>query len=156
MNLYEKILYLCPSLKNEDFYTTIVLRNDGDVRGDYIAQWDHPTVPQPTEQQFASIDVAAYEAEKTYNTYVSTYSNAIQEHIDKTAMSKDYANGISLASYDSSTNQVWASEAQAFISWRDNVWTYAYTELEKVKNGQRPQPTIEQILSELPQIVWPQ
>lgn len=84
------------------------------------------------------------------------YANAIQFTIDATAQSKQYADGISLASYDSSTNPTWALEAQTFIAWRDAVWTYAFTELEKVKNNQRPQPTIEEFISELPQIVWTQ
>lgn len=82
------------------------------------------------------------------------YSNAIQSHIDATAQSKQYADGISLASYDSSTNPTWASEAQTFIAWRDSVWTYAFTELDKVKNGIRSQPSIEDFITELPQISW--
>lgn len=82
------------------------------------------------------------------------YANAIQKHIDATAQSKQYSDGISLASYDSSTNPTWASEAQIFIAWRDAVWAYAFTELDKVKNNQRTQPSIEDFISELPQISW--
>lgn len=78
------------------------------------------------------------------------YAEAIQKHIDETAQSKGYENGISLASYDSSTNVTWANEAQTFIAWRDDVWEYAFTELEKVKSGQRQQPTLEELLRELP------
>lgn len=84
------------------------------------------------------------------------YSNAIQLHIDATAQVRQYADGISLASYDSSTNATWAAEAQTFVAWRDQVWAYAFLELEKVKNGQRPQPSIEEFLQELPVISWPQ
>jgi len=29
------------------------LQNDSDGRGDYIAAWDHPTLPRPTEEQLA-------------------------------------------------------------------------------------------------------
>jgi len=29
------------------------LQNDLDGRGDYIAKWEHPTLPRPTEEQLA-------------------------------------------------------------------------------------------------------
>ena len=49
--LYEKIISLYPSLQPQDFITVIRLQNDSDGRGDYIAAWDHPTLPRPTEEQ---------------------------------------------------------------------------------------------------------
>ena len=51
MTLYDKILALYPELQQKDFYTVITLQNDSDGRGDYIAKWDHPTLPRPTEDQ---------------------------------------------------------------------------------------------------------
>jgi hypothetical protein len=53
MTLYEKIMALYPELTTQDFLTTIRLQNDSDGRGDYIAKWDHPTLPRPTEEQLA-------------------------------------------------------------------------------------------------------
>lgn len=85
----------------------------------------------------------------------SDYANAIQAHIDAVARSKNYADGFALASYVNSTVPAWAAEATSFVAWRDQVWVYAYTELAKVQSGQRPQPTIAELVSELPQIVWP-
>lgn len=84
------------------------------------------------------------------------YAVAIQKQVDQIAQSQKYADGVSLASYDNSTNPVWAAEAKTFVAWRDQVWAYAFLELEKVKNGQRPQPSIEEFLQELPVISWPQ
>lgn len=49
--LYEKIMALYPSLTEQDFLTVITLQNDGD--GDYIANWEHPTLSKPTEEQLA-------------------------------------------------------------------------------------------------------
>ena len=52
--LYEKLKQLYPSLANADFDPTkgtIRLQNDSDGKGDYIAKWDHPTLPRPTEEQ---------------------------------------------------------------------------------------------------------
>lgn len=53
MTLYDKIMALYPALTAEDFLTVILLQNDSDGRGDYIAAWDHPTLPRPTEEQLA-------------------------------------------------------------------------------------------------------
>ena len=49
--LYEKIKQLYPQLTDNDFMTVIRLQNDSDGKGDYIAKWDHPTLPRPTEAQ---------------------------------------------------------------------------------------------------------
>ncbi len=55
MTLTEKILALYTELTIEDFSPrgTIALQNDSDGRGDYIAAWNHPTLPRPTEEQLA-------------------------------------------------------------------------------------------------------
>ena len=53
MTLYEKILALYPSLTEQDFLTVIRLQNDSDGKGDYIADWSHPTLAKPTEEQLA-------------------------------------------------------------------------------------------------------
>ena len=53
MTLYEKIKALYPELTDRDFLAVITLQNDSDGRGDYIAKWDHPTLPRPTEEQLA-------------------------------------------------------------------------------------------------------
>ena len=49
--LYEKIKQLYPQLEDKDFLTVITLQNDSDGKGDYIAKWDHPTLPRPTDAQ---------------------------------------------------------------------------------------------------------
>jgi hypothetical protein len=51
--LYERIKALYPELTDRDFTTVIRLQNDSDGKGDYIADWSHPTLPRPTEEQLA-------------------------------------------------------------------------------------------------------
>jgi hypothetical protein len=51
MTLYDKIIAIYPDLTDRDFLTVIRLQNDSDGRGDYIAAWNHPTLPRPTEEQ---------------------------------------------------------------------------------------------------------
>jgi hypothetical protein len=53
MTLYEKVMAIYPTLSDKDFVTVITLQNDSDGRGDYIAKWEHPTLPRPTEEQLA-------------------------------------------------------------------------------------------------------
>jgi len=54
MTLYEKIIAIYPTLTFEDFVKGyIVLQNDSDGKGDYIAKWEHPTLARPTEEQLA-------------------------------------------------------------------------------------------------------
>lgn len=51
MTLFEQIMKVYPLLTQEDFMFFIRLQNDSDGRGDYIAEWQHPTFPQPTQEQ---------------------------------------------------------------------------------------------------------
>ena len=57
MILYDKIITIYPELKPEDFLTVITLQNDSDGRGDYIKAWNHPTLPQPTQEQLDALEV---------------------------------------------------------------------------------------------------
>ena len=51
--LYKKIIALYPELTDNDFLTTIRLKNDSDGKGDYIAKWEHPTLARPTNEELA-------------------------------------------------------------------------------------------------------
>jgi len=51
MTLYEKIKTIYPQLTERDFISVIKLQNDSDEKGDYIKEWNHPTLARPTEEQ---------------------------------------------------------------------------------------------------------
>jgi hypothetical protein len=56
MTLYQKIIFLYPTLTVENFNPitgNILLQNDSDGKGDYIAQWNHPTLARPTDEELA-------------------------------------------------------------------------------------------------------
>ena len=56
MTLPEKIITLYPDLTMEDFIPpkgTIMLQNDSDGKGDYIKEWNHPTLARPTDEELA-------------------------------------------------------------------------------------------------------
>jgi hypothetical protein len=59
MTLHEKIMALYPSLTIKDYIPstgTILLQNDSDGKGDYIAKWEHPTLPRPTDEQLGATE----------------------------------------------------------------------------------------------------
>ena len=55
MNLYDKIIVLYPELSTFDFASGVItLQNNSDGKGDYIAKWEHPTLPKPTDEQLGA------------------------------------------------------------------------------------------------------
>jgi hypothetical protein len=57
MNIIEKIKQIYPSLTDADFdflsRGTIIIQNNSDGKGDYIAKWEHPTLAKPTDEELA-------------------------------------------------------------------------------------------------------
>jgi hypothetical protein len=54
MTLYEKIKAIYPQLEDTEFrpvYGSISLFKEGD--SEFIAKWEHPTLPRPTDEQLA-------------------------------------------------------------------------------------------------------
>ena len=55
MSLYDKIIALYPELSTFNFASgVIILQNDSDGKGDYIAKWEH-TLPRPTDEQLGAV-----------------------------------------------------------------------------------------------------
>lgn len=127
-----------------------------------VERWAANEPPSPLHT--VATETPAWDGEKIVVTYtfnnppaptLDDYEAAIQLVIDAEARSKKYANAVSAASYANSTVPQWAAEAAAFIAWRDQVWAYAYTQLDAVMQGQRAQPTVDELIAELPAIAWP-
>ncbi len=58
MTLYDKIRAIYPMLTEADFSPfggTIMLQNDSDGRGDYIREWKHATLAEPTQAQLDAV-----------------------------------------------------------------------------------------------------
>ena len=52
MTLSEKIISIYPELQGTPFPTLgIIVQNDSDGKGDYIAKWEHPTLAKPTDEE---------------------------------------------------------------------------------------------------------
>ena len=92
---------------------------------------------------------AAVEVAK--NTAIKT----VQQHLDTVARERNYDGIMSLCTYATSTNTQFAAEGQAGVEWRDAVWAHCYDVLRDVALGVRTQPTVEELVAELPAMVWP-
>jgi hypothetical protein len=55
MTLFEKIKTIYPEFSESDLVPTgnVIIQNDSDGNGDYIAVWNHPTLAEPTAEQLA-------------------------------------------------------------------------------------------------------
>lgn len=59
--LYEKITTLYPEFKmssgpdNPFLLKQVELQNDSDGTGSYIAKWEHPSIPRPTDDVLLSV-----------------------------------------------------------------------------------------------------
>ncbi len=115
--------------------------------------WNVPNVPRPTEAEIMSEEP---QWERPYAIFVAfnTFLPYIDHLLDTTAQSKQYGSAVACASYANSTNPQWKAEADAFISWRDQVFAYAINIQTEVMGG-APIPTFEDFVSGLPLIVWP-
>jgi len=56
MTLIEKIKSIYSQLTHKDLIDYIIVRNDSDGKGDYIAKWEHPTLPRPTDEQLGATE----------------------------------------------------------------------------------------------------
>lgn len=124
------------------------------AEGAYVTDWPHDAVTRiASEAELADV-LRPYGLALPVVT-VADHEIAIERLIEATARGRQYRSAVALASYTSSTVPAWAAEAIAFVAWRDAVWSYAYTELAKVQEGQRAAPAVATFIDELPHIVWP-
>ena len=58
--MYEKIIKLYSELADFNFASGVItLQNDSDGKGDYIKEWNHPTLAKPTDAQLAQNKIGA-------------------------------------------------------------------------------------------------
>ena len=59
-----------------------------------------------------------------------------------------------IARYTDSPNSKYAQEAKAVKDWNTAVWDKYWGILAEVKADTRPIPTLEEVIAELPKLVW--
>lgn len=140
--MYAIIKHIYPDIQDSEF----ALQDDGN--GPYIKRWNYAQ-PQPTQ---AEMDAAAPTV--AFNVTVKQFDVAVEAHLHAEATAHGYTNIERACMYASYANP-YQAESQTYVAWVGNVWAYCYAELEKVKAGTRPMPTIEEIIAELPARVVP-
>jgi hypothetical protein len=84
------------------------------------------------------------------------YSEAVQIHMDAAAALHGYDSIKTAVTYaDEPAVPKFQIEGLAFRAWRSLCWDYCYTQLAAVLAGHRTQPTIEQLIAELPSLDLP-
>jgi hypothetical protein len=78
-----------------------------------------------------------------------------QENLDKFAQEKHYDNMLTLCSYASDINPVYAKDAKIGLELRSSYWSKIFEIIADIESGKRPQVTLfEEIESELPVLQW--
>lgn len=85
---------------------------------------------------------------------IKEIQDAVQNLLDTKAQEKAYDNGFALASYATSTDDTFRTEAQTFVAWRDRCWRKCYEILDQFKSGEIEMPSVEYVMSELPVLEW--
>ena len=104
----------------------------------FVQTWE--LVPIPLEEAFAN---KKREAEEQ-----------VQSLLDRTAVERGYDSVVSACSYAASSG-TFGAEGKAFVEWRDAVWTYVYQVQSDILSGNRSEPSMAVLLSELPPFVLP-
>ena len=84
------------------------------------------------------------------------FTAAIQAHLDRFARTRNYDGIMSAATYATSAVPKFRAEGQYAVEARDGTWAKGYELMDEVLSGQRPLPTIEEVLAELPALEWPE
>lgn len=79
----------------------------------------------------------------------------VQQRLDTFARARGYDNIVSLCSYASSSNSRFAADAATGVRVRDEQWGASLAIKQAVLARERPMPTYEQVIAELPPMpVW--
>lgn len=122
---------------------------------------------------YKSIGMEEMEVEQAYdgNWYVKGYApieppkseKEIQEELERgieawmntIVAERDYDSiDTCIARYTDSPNPKYAQEAKAVKDWNTLVWDKCWDILKEVKEGKRDIPTLEEVIAELPILVW--
>ncbi|MDL2272797.1 hypothetical protein LJC23_07200 [Desulfovibrio sp. OttesenSCG-928-I05] len=117
--------------------------------------WEEKPEGYFTEEEWEADHPAPEPEPPTLAQLQKQFTDAIQNHLDSFAKTGNYDNILSAASYATSTNSKFHREGQYAVEIRDAVWAKGYAILDEVLSGQRPLPSIEEVLAELPEMKWP-
>lgn len=84
---------------------------------------------------------------------VAAYMATVQQYMDETARAFGYDDLISVVTYaEEPAVARYQAEGQAFRAWRSGCWSTCEAMLAAVKSGDRPAPTHDELIAELPEL----
>lgn len=90
----------------------------------------------------------------TLEQVIKQYERAVQLHMDTAAKSAGYDDIKTAVTYaDEPAVARFQTEGAAFRAWRSLCWDYCYAQLAAVQAQTRTQPTVEDFITELPELV---
>lgn len=92
---------------------------------------------------------------KSIEQTLEEYQVAVQQRLDTFAQTRNYDGILSACTYATSAVARFKTEGQYCVSVRDATWAKCYEILDAVNSNSRPMPTLEQLMSELPVLSWP-
>lgn len=107
-----------------------------DTKGNWIYAWvvqDKPPEPLPTQAE---------------------YTRALELMYDQNAAGRHYDNRFTCA-LRAGYEGPFQAEGLAFAVWMDTCNATAYTIMAKVMKGEVAQPTVPQLLAQMPALIWP-
>jgi hypothetical protein len=127
-----------------------------------VADWAGATaLPVPaydTQMQQCMFVDGAWKVEavaaKTNDEIIKELTQALEAHYDSKAQERRYDNRITCALRAGYAGPFQA-EGQAFAVWMDTCNAYGYQVMQDVLAELRPVPTAEELIAELPVLVWP-
>lgn len=144
MALSDSLQYLLP---DADPLRDYVLQDDGD--GPYIAEWNLPS-SQPTSEE-----LAAAEPEALKSKAKRELTKAAQRHLDQSAQQRGYDDIHTCRINAGSGHTKYGPEGQACQTLYGSVWDKCWEVFADVDSDARAIPTEDELIAELPVIVWP-
>jgi hypothetical protein len=115
-----------------------------------ICYWD-PEAQQQRERDSTPEEDAQRELDLAVSAVltVADYTSAIQAMLDAAARARNYDDIVSACSYAGAPNPFQA-EGAAFVAWRGACWATCYQIMGEVESGNRPQPSLAELLAAMP------
>lgn len=101
----------------------------------------------------STTEIAARDAAVVEQAF-SDMEERLERYTEEVARQRRYRMD-TLQLWANSVNPTFATEAQTYLSWYESFWTAAAQVEADVRAGTRTAPTYDELILELPQIVWP-
>lgn len=115
------------------------------------AQESRMTSSIPPEELAAALPADPVGIEESINVL----RTVVQMHLDATVKERGYDDILTACSYATDKNVIFRKEGTACLNWRSEVRTALNAVVEAIKEKPRSVPTAEELIAELPTLLWP-